>query len=302
MMTDQLILLIYNPVSGNKTFINHLDYFIQAFQERNYLVHPVRTNSEADFENILKSKDLSVYSAVFVAGGDGSVNLTASQLMKSDIDIPLGIIPAGTVNDISYNLGIPQNINQAIEALAFMHVERFDIGKANDRYFLNSCGAGLFMDIPHTTDRELKSMLGRIAYYIKGISELPNFSDICVRITDDSEIMDEKLYLFLVVNGKSAGGFRNIALSASMQDGLLDFIGIKACPINDLSFLFAQILMGNYISNKNVIYFKSKKITVECPGDFCMNTSDVDGEEGPNLPLEIECHPGKIQLIVPKPI
>ncbi|HAE61763.1 MAG TPA: diacylglycerol kinase [Eubacteriaceae bacterium] len=296
---NETILLIYNPVSGTRSFASHLDAFIDSFQQRGYEVHPVRSRSEDDFKDVIERKDLSTYSGVFIAGGDGSVNMAINKLIQIDVDIPLGIIPAGTVNDISYNLGIPQDINKAIKVLSEMKTERFDIGKANDRYFMNSCGAGLFIDVAHTTERELKNIMGRVAYYLKGISELPNFKAMKTRIVANEKTYNENIFLFLVVNGKSVGGFRSLASDASMQDGLLDFIGIKECQLNELSVLFAQILLGNYKNSKNVLHFKSDSIWIECLGEYCQNVTDVDGERGPSMPLEITMKKRGISIVVP---
>jgi YegS/Rv2252/BmrU family lipid kinase len=296
---NETILLIYNPVSGTRSFASHLDAFIDSFQQRGYEVHPVRSRSEDDFKDVIERKDLSTYSGVFIAGGDGSVNMAINKLIQIDVDIPLGIIPAGTVNDISYNLGIPQDINKAIKVLSEMKTERFDIGKANDRYFMNSCGAGLFIDVAHTTERELKNIMGRVAYYLKGISELPNFKAMKTRIVANEKTYNENIFLFLVVNGKSVGGFRSLASDASMQDGLLDFIGIKECQLNELSVLFAQILLGNYKNSKNVLHFKSDSIWIECLGEYCQNVTDVDGERGPSMPLEITMKKRRISIVVP---
>lgn len=296
---NETILLIYNPVSGTRSFASHLDAFIDSFQQRGYEVHPVRSRSEDDFKDVIERKDLSTYSGVFIAGGDGSVNMAINKLIQIDVDIPLGIIPAGTVNDISYNLGIPQDINKAIKVLSEMKTERFDIGKANDRYFMNSCGAGLFIDVAHTTERELKNIMGRVAYYLKGISELPNFKAMKTRIVANEKTYNENIFLFLVVNGKSVGGFRSLASDASMQDGLLDFIGIKECQLNELSVLFAQILLGNYKNSKNVLHFKSDSIWIECLGEYCQNVTDVDGERGPSMPLEITMEKRGISIVVP---
>ncbi len=296
---EKTILLIYNPVSGTRSFASYLDNFIYSFQEQGYQVHPIRSRSEDDFKDVIEKKNLNMYSALFIAGGDGSVSIAVNKLIQIGADIPLGIIPAGTVNDISYNLGIPQDISKAIKVLSEMKTGRFDIGKVNDRYFMNSCGAGLFIEVAHTTERELKNIMGRVAYYLKGISELPNFKAMNTRIAVDGKVYNENLFLYLVVNGKSVGGFRSLASDASMQDGLLDFIGIKECQLNELSVLFAQILLGNYKNSKNVIHFQSDNIKIECLGEYCQNITDVDGEKGPSMPLEIGMVKRGISVIIP---
>jgi YegS/Rv2252/BmrU family lipid kinase len=297
---DKQALLIYNPVSGTKGFAIHLDIFINFMQMKGYEVHPVRSRGEKEFREIFHRDNIHSYEAIFIAGGDGSVNMAINEMLSLGIDVPIGIIPAGTVNDISYNLGMPQDILDAIKSTLNMRVERFDVGVVNGQYFINSCGAGLFVDVAHTTDRDMKNMLGRVAYYLKGISELPNFQGMQTIIETPEKTYEETLFLYLVINGKSVGGFRNLAVEASMQDGLLDFIGIRECALSELSVIFAQILLGNYFNNKNILYFRSDRINIECAGTYCHNVTDVDGERGPNMPLDISMVKKGIQLLIPE--
>jgi len=292
------LLLLYNPVAGNRSFPQHLDYFIYQFQRQGYEIHPIRTRSEKHFIQCFHNRNLHEYSGVFVAGGDGSVHMAANELIKKEAETPLGIIPAGTVNDTAYNLGISQDLRTAIETMALGSQRKIDIGEANGRYFMNSCGAGLFSEVAHTTERELKNLLGRTAYYLKGISELPKFKVLDTKLTIDGKEYDELFYLYLIVNGKSAGGFRNLVTQASMEDGQFDFLGIRKCPLNELSVLFAKILMGNY-KDKNVMLLQGEHIEVECKGENCNQKTDVDGEEGPAMPLDVRVHAKKMNMWMP---
>lgn len=296
---DKQALLIYNPVSGTKGFAIHLDIFINYMQVLGYEVHPVRSRGPEDFKSVFRRDNIRNYEAIFVAGGDGSVNMAINEMLALGIDIPIGIIPAGTVNDISYNLGIPQDILDAIKSTLTLIEQRYDVGVVNGQYFMNSCGAGLFVDVAHTTDRDMKNMLGRVAYYLKGISEMPNFQGMDTLIETPEQTYVERLFLYLVINGKSVGGFRNLANEASMQDGLLDFIGIKECALSELSIIFAQILLGNYKNNKNILHFQSSRIKIECIGPYCHNVTDVDGEKGPSMPLDISIVKSGVALLVP---
>jgi len=298
-MDKKYIFLIYNPVSGNKSFSGNLDYFIEVFQSKGYEVHIFRTSSEEDFSNALKNRDMSIYEALIVAGGDGSINCVVNCIINENIEIPLGVIPAGTMNDICYNMGMTLDIKESIDYLALMHTERVDIGLANDKYFLNTCGAGLFMDISQNTDRQLKNVMGRAAYYFTGIKELPNFRTLKIKITNDEEIYEDEFYFFIAMNGRGAGGFHKLAPEASMHDGLLDLIAIKACPINELSVLLAKVLRGTHTTSKNVLHIKSNKILIEnIDKDFELVT-DMDGEEGPFMPLNLSIIPHKIKMVLP---
>lgn len=298
-MDKKNILLIYNPVAGNKSFCNHLDYFIEIFQNRGYNINIFRTSCEEDFSSRLEKNDMNTYEALMVAGGDGSVNCVINAMIRFEIELPVGVIPAGTMNDICYNMGMDLDIKKAIDFLSLMHTESVDIGKVNGKYFLNTCGAGLFMEISQNTDRRLKNLMGRAAYYLTGIKEIQSFKKLNIRIRDQGEVIEGQYYFFIVMNGRGAGGFHNLAPAASMKDGLFDFVGIKACPLSELSVILPKVLRGTHVKDKNVIHIKSKGMTIEnLEADFQIVT-DMDGEEGPGMPLELELIPERIRMILP---
>lgn len=298
-MVAKYIFLIYNPVSGNKSFCGNLDYFIEVFQNKGYDTHLFRTTCEEDYERALQSRDMSIYDALIIAGGDGSINCVINCMVNLNIEIPLGVIPAGTMNDICYNMGMTLDIKESIDYLSLMHTEKVDIGLANGKYFLNTCGAGLFMEISQNTDRQLKNVMGRAAYYFTGIRELPNFRTINIRITNGVDIYEDEFYFFIVMNGRGAGGFHRLAPEASMHDGLFDLIAIKSCPLNELSIILAKVLIGTHIKNKNVLHLKSNKLIIESLDENFEVATDIDGEEGPSMPLNLTVIPDKIKMILP---
>ncbi|WP_193708331.1 diacylglycerol/lipid kinase family protein [Alkalibaculum sporogenes] len=298
-MDTKYIFLIYNPVSGNKSFCENLDYFFETFQNKGYEIHIYRTSCEEDFSKALQSRDMKIYDALIVAGGDGSINFVLNCLIELNIDIPLGVIPAGTMNDICYNMGMSLDIVEAIDSLSLMHMEKVDIGLTNDKYFLNTCGAGLFMEVSQNTDRQLKNVMGRAAYLLTGIKELPKFKKWRIRITTDEKVIEDEFYFFIVMNGKGAGGFHKLAPEASMNDGLFDLIAVKACPLNELPIIFAKVLTGTHTTNKNVLHLKSENISIENMEDTFDLLTDMDGEEGPQMPLKMSVIPSRIKMILP---
>lgn len=290
--------LIYNPMAGARVFLTKLDYFLEVFQSRGYEVRIRRTQDSNDFSNYLAGIDLTDCQAIIVAGGDGSVNKVVNSMMKNNIDLPLGVIPAGTANDFAKHLGIPFNISESIEMLSEMNVRAIDVGKVNDQYFVNVCCGGFFTNISQNIDIELKNTLGKLAYYIKGVQQLPKFKRIRFKIDTGKEVIDDYFYLFLLLNGSSAGGFNKLGYDALIDDGYMDFVGIKETPVNYLPILFGKIITGEHLEDKNVLFFQSNKLSIEClEGLDVFEESDIDGEKGPNFPLHIEVFRRKLKVI-----
>lgn len=295
------IQLIYNPVAGHKFFPVYLDKFIEVFQSKGYEVRVFRTSSSEDFSTFLKGRDMSGCAAIFVAGGDGSINRIVNAMFSEEIELPLGVIPSGTANDFAKHLNLPLDTNDAIEKLAEMQIGSVDLGKVNDSYFINVCCGGLFANISQNMDIELKNTLGKLAYYIKGVQQLPRFKRLKFKIEYDEGTIEDYFYLFLILNGSSAGGFSKLGQSADIRDGLMDFVGIKACTIVEMPNLFRRILMGEHLNDKNIVFFKSKHIKIDCiEGNERFDETDIDGEAGPNFPLTVDVLYRKLKVIVSK--
>lgn len=294
------IQLIYNPMAGQRVFPMHLDKFVEVFQKKGYEVRIRRTMSAQDFEDFLIDRDMTDCAALVVAGGDGSINQVVNAMQNEGIDIPLGVIPAGTANDFAVHIGMPLDQLEAIDRLAEMKVGHVDIGQVNDAYFINVCCGGLFSNISQNIDIEMKNTLGKLAYYIKGVQQLPNFTKLKLKITTEEETIIEDYYLFLLLNGSSAGGFNRLGLDADISDGKMDFVGIKACHVTEIPQLFGKILMGEHLKDKNVRFFQSSKMTIEClEGVEGFEASDIDGEEGPIFPLAIKVMNQQLTIIKP---
>lgn len=291
------IQLIYNPESGPKTFKNHLDYVLEVFEKTGYELRIRRTISRSDVTDFIDEKTFDDCIAIIIAGGDGTINLVINSLKENGIDIPIGIIPAGTANDYANHIGVPSNIAKAIKFNSKLEYKELDLGKVNGKYFVNVCCGGILMGISHNIKPELKNAFGKLAYYIKGIQELTNIKPYNFRITTKENVYNEKLFFFLALNGSSAGGFNRIGEYASMKDGKLDFVGVRSCQPFDITRIFSKIMQGEHFNDKDVLYFRSEDILVELLDDDKV-VSDIDGEVGPDYPLHISAIPKGVKVIL----
>lgn len=291
---------IYNPSAGLRAFPQMLDFALDIFQSKGYRLHFFRTTCREDYFRFINHVDCSDFEAVLIAGGDGSVNMVVNALLNSRREIPLGIIPAGTSNDLARHLNIPMDLSEAIKSLSEMKIERIDVGRVNDSFFVNVCSSGLLTNVAHNVDLSLKNVFGRMAYYIKGVQEIPRFSSMRLRITTRESSLEDDFYLFLVLNGPGAGGFDKIGGPASVKDGKLDFLGIKPMHLNQLFLVFSKILRGEHISDKRIIHFQTTAMKIErLAGDLNNSDTDIDGEKGPNYPLDIIVVPQCLKIIIP---
>jgi len=278
--------LIYNPNAGDKSFPASLDACVSLLQNAGYETHMLRLQND--------------YDMLAVSGGDGTVNRVLNYMVPRDISVPLAIIPSGTANDFASYLKIPTMPEEAAAALINGKVIRGDIGEANGRYFINVCGAGVFVNISELVDSGAKDTLGKYAYYLKGIEQLPNCIPFTVRITTGRQVIQEDVYMYFILNSSGVGGFNNISASASIQDGLFELIAVKAIPVVELAVLFLKLLKGDFASDDRIIFLKEPYFRVEnLSEDSQYKTTGLDGEKGPEMPVEVKNLPGKIKLLAP---
>ena len=284
---------IYNPYSGENLILSKLDKVISLHQEAGYTIVPYRITAGEDVGVALNDIKDGNYKYILIAGGDGTVDSVVNAMAKSGISLPIGILPVGTAHDFSKFLGMPSDVEEACKQILSSEVKSVDLGSINDKYFVNVASTGLFTDVSQKTDVNLKNTIGKLAYYLKGLEELPNFRKLHVNILSKEVEFDGEMYLLLVFNGATAGNF-NLATRADACDGLLDIIMFKAVQIYELLPLFIKVLKGEHLDSNKVLYFKTDYLKVECHEDI---VTDIDGEKGPDFPLEIKCIKGGLKIL-----
>ena len=212
--------LVYNSNAGQSKFSQFLDLVIEKFMENDLEVIIYRAGDKDNLEDFLKDSDKEELYGIVVAGGDGTLNRVVTIMMKYKIKTPLGVIPAGTSNDFAKHINMPNSYLDSIDKILKNNVCGVDVGKANEKYFINVCSAGLFTNSSQRADPNLKKTLGKVSYFITGAKELFKFRPFSVKIQTDEEEFTEKINLFLVFNGSSVGGMTYFTSDSSIKDGL----------------------------------------------------------------------------------
>lgn len=290
-------LFVYNPKSGNKNLIQNLDYVVQRFQEKSIMMNFYRIGTTGEeLKNLLIN---GKYDMAIFAGGDGTINYGANLILENNIDIPFGVIPAGTCNDFARCLGIEGDVESALDIILSGNIKRVDVGLLNDKqYFLSTFAGGLFAGVSFDTNSDLKKSLGPLAYYLKGISEVINIKSFVLDLETESEKVREKAVMFMIVNGKHAGGFKELVKSADLVDGYMDIIIIKKCYHVDLTKLFFKVLTSDFLDDKNIRVLKAKKCIIK---DIPENISlTMDGEEWKKRDIKIEFLHQKLAVFAKK--
>lgn len=285
--------LIYNPRSGGGKILKKIDKIVEIYQEKGYFLDIRRVDDSLEEKDFIR--DIDGYDHIIISGGDGSINSFINILKKNDIDIPIGILPLGTANDFAKVLNIPTDIEKACKKILESETKLIDIGKINNEYFVNIASVGIFSNISQTTDRNLINKIGKLAYILNGIKQMTNLKKMKVIIESEEYSAVENVISILIFNGKTAGNFK-LAYNSLIDDGYFDVIVLKPENLTDLTEVSAAFVTKTHLEKeiKSIKYFKAKKIRIIGKEGY---PTDIDGETGPTLPVEIECIHNGLKLL-----
>ncbi|UFJ41072.1 diacylglycerol kinase [Brevibacillus humidisoli] len=291
--------LIYNPSSGREVVRRRLPDILDFLEEAGFETSCYATKGKNDATKEAERAVARGFDVVIAAGGDGTIYEVVNGIAEKKHRPSLGIIPCGTSNDLARALNIPRSIGQACEIITNGRTKRIDLGRVNDRYFINIAGGGSFTELTYEVPSKLKTMLGQLAYYVKGIEKLPSIRPTRMRLqTRDKVVIDDEIMLFLVANSHSVGGFHRLAPSADLSDGLLDCLVLKKTSLPDFVRLATMAIKGDHIKDPNILYFQTDYLKAVAPESENVQLN-LDGELGGRLPCECRALRGHLEVFVP---
>ena len=295
-------LFIVNPSSGRQNFQQKLKDIMGTliYEQICSTIDVYFTEKQDDAMQKAASLKPGEYDFVVSVGGDGTLNEVINGIMIGRSEIPVAVISFGTVNDFATYLQLPQDTKHFCDIIRHLRVKKVDVGKANDKYFINVVAAGLLTDIGYKVPKDKKAAMGKMAYYMEGAMDLPKKFNKAFKLRFElgDGMIEEEVLLFIVANSQSVGGFREIAPMASTTDGVFDLIIIKTMDILQVTPLLLSILSGDHVNHPCVEYHQIKKLQVMNLSDELI-TVDYDGEKlEDDWPLNVEVIPAGINIVV----
>ena len=291
-------MLIVNPTAGRERALYFKDGFKATLESMFDYVELRETRKAGDATDWAKEACVNGFDSVFCIGGDGTLNETINGLAQAEQSIRFGFVPLGTVNDLARALQIPLQPEQAIARLKHSKTVPVDIGKANDRYFVNTIAAGVLPEAVGHVSIEQKTRLGPLAYFLTGFKTLQSNKEFLFRIESDKGTIIRRSPLIAAMLTNSIGSFRNIAPKARVNDGKIWLAIFKNITPIDLLKVTPELLAGSPISSEYVYLETIEHATISLLTDDCLSTN-VDGDEGPAFPLELQVLPSFLTVYVP---
>lgn len=279
--------LIYNPTSGHETMLRNVGEILNILEQAGYEASAFQTTAEkmsAAKEAQRAAKE--GFDLIVAAGGDGTINEVVNGIAPLKHRPKMGIIPAGTTNDYARALRIPrENPIDAAKVILKGQTVKMDIGQANDKYFMNIAGGGFLTELTYDVPSDFKSVLGYLAYVVKGAEMLPRIKPVDLHIQFDGGEYDGQASMFLLGLTNSIGGFEQIAPDASLDDGNFALIVVKSSnPVEVIKLMGMVLNGGRHVNDPNIIYTKTRKVVAKVKHGEQMKIN-LDGEYGGDAPM-----------------
>ena len=292
--------LIVNPSSGGEKGKNHTNLAKKTLESMYDSVSVKETTKGGDAEQFAKAAARERVEAVFVMGGDGTVNEGICGLAEEEYRPKFGIIPLGTVNDVGRALGIPLNPEAAIRMLPKAVTKELDIGKVNESYFIDVIAIGKIPEAVKNVGADQKTRLGSLAYFIEGAKAFNNSQSYSFKLALDDEIIEQESSLVLIALTNSVGGFENMLPNAKTDDGYLHLIALKGKTLMDKVKLIPKVISGNAADANETLYRKFKSGKIAITEEDTQLISNIDGDEGYELTLTLQVLPRHITIFIPE--
>lgn len=232
---------------------------------------------------------------VVVCGGDGSISSAAPAVIESGL--PLGIIPAGTANDLARTLSIPLDFENAADVITKGHRRQIDVGLVNGHAFFNVASIGLSSDLAQRLDPAIKKRFGRLGYAVAAVRILAGARRFRAKITEKGATRIVSTYQIAIGNGRLYGGGNVVEENAAIDDGTLDLYSLEMRNLWKLALMVRAFRSGTHGAWKEVRTAKCVEFDIETRRPMPINT---DGEIVTATPAKFRVLPRAIAVLTPQ--
>ena len=291
------ILFIYNPNSGDesgKEFVGKIEDKLKKYFDQVIIRETKKAGDGTKF--VEETKDID---SIGVFGGDGSVNEVLLGMKKTKSKAKLLILPGGTGNLLAKRLNIPQDKDEAIEAFDFKKTKKIDLGMINDKIFSLFASIGAVPEAIHEVTSEEKSKIGGLAYIKKSIEKLTTSEKYNLEVKSDGGNYSGPVDHLMVGLSNKIGKLEFTSENKEMNNGYANLFILTKDSIKDRLELLKDSIEGEVEQGKNLINFNVKEVEISSKDDEEISL-DIDGDEGPKLPVNIKILKEAVEVYMPR--
>ncbi len=286
--------MLTNPTAGGGRGHRVAAVAVTRLREAGFAVHEIRGRDAAEALELARRAVAEGTQTLVVCGGDGMVHLAVQALANTATS--LGIIPAGTGNDVARYLGVPRRDPAgAVDVVVGSHVRSIDLARAGETYFVTVMAAG-FDALVNERANQMTRPQGNLRYTLATFAELRTFRPLQYELEMDGEKHRLSAMLVSVGNGPSFGGGLRITEGASIDDGWLDVVWFSPMSRVELVRTYPRLYNGSHVRHRCYHHRRVRSVTVCSEGVVAY----ADGERLGSLPVTVDVAPSALRVICPR--
>lgn len=290
-MNKEKLLVIYNPIAGQQGISQVLGDVAMSLQEKwDVTLRPTLCKAHAER---IAYEEGAAYAMVAVAGGDGTIHEVVNGLMRLAQRPVLGILPAGTANDIARTLQIPLDLLAACEFLKQTEPCAIDIGRYGKRHFVNFLGVGLISTVSSEVKDETKTYLGHFTYYLKSLQHFQGDHLFNVTLTTEAGRIEKEAVIVYAANGPSLAGVE-LFTENRLNSGMFEVIVVENVGLSEIVSVMSSYFRREPFEHEAISRYKTAAFTLDCRPPQLI---DTDGEKYGETPVKVTLLPGELHVI-----
>ena len=291
------LLFVLNPVSGGIDKAN-LEQTVSAYcADRGRTATFYHTSGTDDLAKLRDYLNQHPYDAVFAAGGDGTVSLVAEALVGKKI--PLGILPLGSGNGLSKDLGIPQNVEQALDLIWRHQLRVIDTLQIGENFSAHLADLGFNALVVKRFDEG--DTRGPGAYVRIATQEFLSYQPATYRIETEHETWEGAAFMVTIANANTFGSNVVINPDSDLDDGQFEICVIEPFPNAAAPGILYDLYTSGFDASVYTHRLCCRRASISVPGQQEVLVQ-IDGE--PKMlpsPVEVEINHRSLRVLVPVP-
>ncbi len=296
--------LFYNPRSGKKQ-TDLVDLIQEKLIDKGIAAQDISVIKPATPKEcfaLAKKASQEQVDLIIPLGGDGTLNKVIGGAYEGGNNSLIGLVPSGSVNNFAKALGIPLELEAAIDVIFNGHVKPIDICKANNHYMISSLTLGLLADIAANVTSEEKRKFGPLVFLKDSWRILRRNRTYTIGLKHDDSISVIKTKFLLITMTNTIAGFPSFSPDALVDDGYMQVYTMKKLHFWKFLCHIHEFKQGDFSQAEEIVHFKTKSLELNAvkPGRSANPRTRIDGDKCDLLPVSLEVIRQAISIIVPK--
>jgi len=294
-------LILANPTAGGGVVRDVLPRMQKFARQRSWHAEFRATQDPLEFAQIAQEEAAKGRERIFALGGDGTFQVLLNALAGNS-RVSLGILPAGSGNDLAKALGLPRDPVQAAEAILLrgqtscLDAVRVRTADGVERLYMGGGGIGLDAEAARFASGAYRKIRGRSRYLLSAIRALWGFQPVSARVCFEGsaeESLECKALLLGVLNTPSYGAGLRLAPDASLVDGKLDLVILEDLSLLEIANLLPRLALSGEIRTQKMQRHRLRKARIETERPCAFHG---DGEIVGQTPVDVAAIPGAMRV------